>query len=336
MHAIHVTRHGGPEVLEHVEIDDPTPGPGQLLVRVGAAGINFIDTYLRAGRYPSQPPYVPGSEGAGVVVGVGSDVDTDRVGTRVAWCEAPGSYAELVTVPAARAVPVPESVDDPTAASVLLQGLTAHYLLDGSAHPTGPTDGNAGDAILVHAGAGGVGLVLTQLAAARGIRVITTVSTDAKAELSRSAGAETVLRYGPDIAEQVRDLTGGAGVRVTYDGVGADTFEQSLAATATRGTVVLFGAASGPVPPFDLQRLNGLGSLSVTRPTLADFIREPREFIWRTREIMDAVASGALTIRVDHRYRLTEAARAHTDLEARRTAGSLVLEPASAAGRDQK
>ncbi|GAA1463940.1 quinone oxidoreductase family protein [Williamsia maris] len=327
MKAIHVTAHGGPEVLRSVDVDDPTPGPGQLAVRVGAVGINFIDTYLRSGLYPSQTPYVPGSEGAGTVVAVGEGVDESRVGSRVAWSDAPGSYAEIALVTAARAVPVPDGVSDPVAASALLQGLTAHYLLDGSAHPQGPTADTPGDTILVHAGAGGVGLVLTQMAAARGIRVITTVSTDAKEELSRTAGASEVLRYGDHVADTVRELTDGAGVAVVYDGVGADTFEQSLRSTRVRGTVVLFGAASGPVPPFDLQRLNGLGSLSVTRPTLANFVSDPDEFAWRSGEVMSAVAQGRVDVRVGNSYALADAEQAHRDLEARATTGSVVLIP---------
>ncbi|MBJ7288570.1 quinone oxidoreductase [Williamsia sp.] len=327
MKAIHVTAHGGPEVLRSVEIDDPAPGPGQLAVRVGAVGINFIDTYLRSGLYPSQTPYVPGSEGAGTVIAVGEGVDEGRVGSRVAWSDAPGSYAEIALVTAARAVPVPDEVADPVAASALLQGLTAHYLLDGSAHPQGPGADSPGDTILVHAGAGGVGLVLTQMAAARGIRVITTVSTDAKEELSRAAGASEVLRYGDHVADTVRELTDGTGVAVAYDGVGADTFEQSLRSTRVRGTVVLFGAASGPVPPFDLQRLNGLGSLTVTRPTLANFVADPDEFAWRSGEVMAAVAQGRVEVRVGNSYALADAEQAHRDLEARATTGSIVLIP---------
>ena len=327
MQAVHVTRHGGPEVLETVTVEDPTPGPGEVLVRVGGVGVNFIDTYLRSGYYPSHPPYIPGSEGAGTVVAVGDGVTAPAVGTRVAWCDAPGSYAELAVVPARRTVVVPDGVEDVVAASVLLQGCTAHYLLDGVSHPRGRDDVGGPDTVLLHAGAGGVGLILTRLAAARGIRVITTVSTDEKEQLSRDAGASHVLRYGDDVGETVRELTDGKGVVATYDGVGADTFEQSLAATAVRGTVALFGAASGPVPPFDLQRLNGLGSLFVTRPTLAHHIADADEFTRRTTDVMTAVADGRLPMRVDHRYPLAEAARAHADLEGRTTTGSVALVP---------
>ncbi|PYE21003.1 NADPH:quinone reductase-like Zn-dependent oxidoreductase [Williamsia limnetica] len=305
-----------------MSVPDPEPGPGEVLVRVAASGVNFIDTYQRSGAYSMKLPYVPGSEGAGEVIAIGDEVTSVAVGQRVAWCDAPGSYAELVLVRATRAVPVPDGVDDQVAASALLQGLTAHYLLDGSAHP------QPDQTILVHAGAGGVGLVLTQMAKAKGLRVITTVSSDAKEALSREAGADEVLRYGDDLAERVRGLTEGRGVAVSYDGVGADTFEQSLAATAVRGVVVLFGAASGPVPPFDLQRLNAAGSLSVTRPKLGDFIADDAEFTWRAGEVIDGIANGTVKVLVGHTYPLAEAAQAHRDLAARTTTGSVVLLPA--------
>lgn len=321
MRAIQITGTGGPEVMQYTEVPDPVPSAGEVVVRVGAAGVNFIDTYQRGGMYTIPLPAVLGAEGAGTVVAVGDGVSSVDIGDRVAWCDAPGSYAEFVRVRADRLVAVPANVDDATAASVLLQGMTAHYLLDGSAHP------QRGDTILVHAGAGGVGLILTQLAKAKGLTVITTVSTDAKAELSAAAGADRVLRYGADLPEKVRALTGELGVAVAYDGVGKDTFELSLAATRVRGIVVLFGAASGPVPPFDLQRLNPAGSLTVTRPTLAHFIADPGEFRWRAGDVMSAVASGEVNVTVGARYRLADAAAAHTDLQARKTTGSVVLEP---------
>lgn len=320
MRAIQVTRHGGPDVLSYGSVDDPIPAADEVLVKVGAAGVNFIDTYLRRGMYPSQPPYVPGAEGAGEIAGVGSAVTEFAVGDRVCWCDTPASYAELVAVPARRAIRIPDGVTDAVAGSSLLRGLTAHYLLDGSAHPS------SGDTILVHAGAGGVGLILTQLAKRKGITVLTTVSTDEKEQLSLAAGADHVLRYGDDLVDRVRALTDGAGVRVTYDGVGADTFDQSIAATGIRGTVALFGAASGPVPPFDLQRLNAAGSLSVTRPTLAHFIADPDELRWRASEYLGAVADG-LDVRVGQQYRLADAETAHTDLEGRRTTGTVALIP---------
>ena len=240
MRAIYVTETGGPEVLTLTEQPEPTPGPGDLLVRTEAIGINFIDTYFRMGQYKRPLPYIPGDEGSGVVEAVGSDVTEFAVGDRVAWAAATGSYAEKVAVPAAVAVKVPDGVPASAAASALLQGMTAHYLAK-STYPI-----QSGDTVLVHAGAGGVGLILTQMAVSLGAKVITTVSSDAKEELSRGAGASEVLRYDEDIAARVRELTGGEGVAAAYDGVGATTFDSSLASVRIRGTVALFGAASGP------------------------------------------------------------------------------------------
>ncbi|MGO3327051.1 quinone oxidoreductase family protein [Gordonia sp. (in: high G+C Gram-positive bacteria)] len=321
MRAIHVTAHGGPDVLAAVDVPDPQPGPDELLVRVGAAGVNFVDTYFRSGLYPSTPPYVPGTEGSGEVIGLGSGVTDFRVGDRVAWSDAPGSYAQKAVVPTSRALRVPDGVTDEVAGSSLLRGLTAHYLLDGSAHP------QSDDTILLHAGAGGVGLILTEWAHSRGISVITTVSSDAKEELSREAGAAHVLRYDDDIPARVRELTDGRGVPVTYDGVGRTTFDASIASTAVRGTVVLFGAASGPVPPFDLQRLNSAGSLSVTRPTLAHFVADRAELTWRADEFFGAIADGVLHVCVGQRFDLTDAAEAHRALESRATTGATALIP---------
>lgn len=321
MRAIQVSEHGGPEVLVATEVDDPVIGPNQLLVDTEAAGVNFIDTYIRTGTYPQPVPYVPGSEGTGVVAEVGAEVTEFTAGDRVAWAAAPGSYAEKVAVDAAVAVAVPDGVPAAVAASALLQGMTAHYLIESVYKP------QPGETILVHAGAGGVGLLLTQLAAARDIRVITTVSTDAKEELSREAGAAHVLRYGDDLARRVRDLTDGIGVAAVYDGVGAATFEASLAALRIRGMLALFGAASGQVPPFDLQRLNPAGSLFVTRPTLAHYTRDRAELTWRAGDVLNAVADGTLRVRVGAEYPLAEAAQAHRDLQARKTTGSIVLVP---------
>ncbi|MBS4103559.1 quinone oxidoreductase family protein [Tsukamurella paurometabola] len=321
MRAITVTEHGGPEVLTYGEVPDPVPGPGQVLVRTSAIGVNFIDTYFREGMYPTALPYVPGSEGSGTVVALGEGVTHRAVGDVVAWCDGPGSYAELVAVPADRTVVVPDGVAPEVAASVLLQGMTAHYLTHDS-HPV-----RAGDTVLVHAGAGGTGLLVTQMATALGARVITTVSTDAKERLSRDAGAWQVLRYDEDVATRVRELTDGEGVAAVYDGVGKDTFEASLLATRHKGIVVLFGAASGPVPPFDLQRLNPLGSLFVQRPTLAHHVATAEDFERRSGAVLDGLRDGSLRFTVGATYPLAEAARAHTDLQARRTTGSVALIP---------
>jgi len=321
MRAIVVSENGGPDVLTPTEVPDPQPGPDDLLVATDAIGVNFIDTYIRAGIYPTELPYVPGNEGTGVVVAVGPAVTEFGVGDRVAWADAVGGYAEKVVVPASAAVDVPDGVAPELAASALLQGMTAHYLVE-SAYPARP-----GETVLVHAGAGGVGLLLTQMATAKGVKVITTVSTDEKEALSREAGAWRVLRYGDALADKVRELTGGEGVAAVYDGVGKDTFDASLDALRIRGTLVLFGAASGPVPPFDLQRLNAGGSLFVTRPTLAHYVRDREELSWRAGAVLDAIAAGTLKLRVGGSYPLDRADQAHRDLEARKTTGSIVLVP---------
>ncbi|MCP2170251.1 quinone oxidoreductase family protein [Goodfellowiella coeruleoviolacea] len=320
--AVRVSSTGGPEVLELVEVDQPRPGAGELLVEVGAAGVNYIDTYHRSGLYPLPLPFGLGLEGAGRVSAVGPEVTGFSVGDRVAWKQAPGSYAEQVVVRAAEAVAVPDGVSDEVAAAIMLQGMTAHYLV-ASTYPV-----QAGDTILVHAAAGGVGLLLIQLAKARGARVIGTVSTEEKERLARQAGADEVIRYTEvDFTEQVRRLTDGQGVAVVYDGVGRTTFDGSLASLRPRGTLVLFGASSGPVPPVDPQRLNAGGSLFLTRPTLAHYAADRAELDWRAKELFDAVADGSLSVRVGGRYPLSEARRAHEDLEGRRTTGKLVLLP---------
>ncbi|MBB5915902.1 NADPH2:quinone reductase [Nocardia transvalensis] len=321
MRAIRVSEHGGPEVLRPAEVSDPQPGPGQLLVDTEAIGINYIDTYIRTGVYAQDVPYIPGAEGTGVVAALGPDVTEFAVGDRVAWAAAPGSYAEKVVVPAAVAVPVPAGVEAPVAASALLQGMTAHYLIESIYRP------EPGETVLVHAGAGGVGLLLTQLAAARGVRVITTVSTDEKEALSREAGAAEVLRYGDDLAQRVRTLTDGIGVAAVYDGVGKATFDASLNSLRVRGMLALFGAASGPVPPVDPQRLSAGGSLFLTRPTLVHYTRDRAELLWRAGDIFTAIAAGTLRVRIGAIYPLAEAEQAHRDLEGRRTTGSLVLVP---------
>jgi NADPH2:quinone reductase len=323
MRAAQIEQPGGPEAIKLVELDDPSPGEGALLVQVAAAGVNFIDTYQRSGLYPQPMPYVLGLEGAGTVRELGPGASGFSVGDRVAWSGVPGSYAQLVTVPADRAVRVPAEVTEEQAVGALLQGMTAHALVT-STYPVAH-----GEDVLVHAAAGGVGLLLTQLATARGGRVIGTVSTEEKAALARDAGAAEVIRYDQidDLAAEVRRLTDGQGVAVVYDGVGKTTFDASLASLRIRGMLVLFGGASGPVPPVDPQRLNAGGSLYLTRPTLFHYIATRKELEYHSGEVFAAVADGTLDIRIGHRYPLAEAAKAHEDLESRRTTGKLVLIP---------
>jgi NADPH:quinone reductase len=327
MHAVVAREAGGPEVLSYDELPDPSPGPGQLLVRLAAAGINYVDTYRRSGVYPASFPHVVGDEGSGVVEAVGDGVDGVAVGDRVCWAQVPGSYAELVLVPARDAVPVPDGIVDLTAAALPLQGMTAQYLVATT------FEVRPGHDVLLHAGAGGVGLLATQLAVARGGRVITTVSTPEKAALSKGAGAADTLDYAAmdDITTQlpaaVRELTGGAGVHVVYDGVGRTTFDGSLASLRPRGMLVLFGGASGQVPPFELQRLSAGGSLFVTRPTLASYLATREELEWRAAEVFGAVTSGDLDVRIGATYPLAEAAEAHRALEGRATTGKVLLVP---------
>jgi NADPH2:quinone reductase len=320
--AVVVRATGGPEALEIADVEAPSPGPGELLVDVAAAGVNFIDCYHREGRYPLSLPFGPGLEGTGRVSAVGPDVAGFAVGDRVAWAQSLGSYAEQAVVPAKVAVPVPEGVDDDTAGALLLQGLTAHYLV-ASTYPV-----QKGDTVLVHAAAGGVGLLLVQLAKARGARVIGTVSTEAKEALAREAGADEVIRYDlVDFATEVRELTDGVGVEAVYDGVGKTTFDGSLASLKPRGMLALFGGSSGAVPPFDPQRLNEAGSVFLTRPSLGAHVATREELEWRAGELFAAVVGGSLTVRIGGRYPLAEAQRAHEDLEARRTTGKLLLAP---------
>lgn len=327
MHAIVAREAGGPEVLEYTELPDPSPGPGQLLVRSAVAGVNFIDTYKRSGVYAMEYPHVVGSEGAGVVAEVGEGVDGFAVGDRVVWTEAPGSYADLVLVDAEQALHVPDAVSLEDATAVALQGLTAHYLCT-SSYPVRP-----GDRVLVHAGAGGVGLLLTQMLVARGAHVISTVSTPEKAELSRGAGAEHAIQYTAfadltaELPEVVRGLTGGEGVAAVYDSVGKDTFDASLASLRRRGTLVLYGGSSGQVPPFDPQRLNAGGSLVLTRPKLADHTATRAELVERATEVLGAVAGGTLHVRVGATFPLADAADAHRALEGRATTGKVLLVP---------
>ena len=324
MHAVEVAETGGPEVLRYVEIPTPSPGPGEVLIQADAIGVNYIDVYFRSGTYSRQVPYVAGSEVCGTVAAVGDDVAVINVGDRVVTANAVGAYAEYCIAPADFVAYVPEAVQSDAIASALLKGMTAHYLIK-SVYQVQPRD-----FLLVHAGAGGVGLILTQWATSVGARVITTASTLEKAELSRQAGAVEVLDYPEDpheFADRVRALTNGHGVAAVYDGVGASTFDASLASLAVRGTLALFGAASGPVPPVDPQRLSAAGSVSLTRPSLVHFVRTPDEFAWRAGEVLDAIADGSIIITVGGHYPLAEAGRAHSDLEARKTAGSIVLLP---------
>jgi NADPH2:quinone reductase len=320
--AITVHETGGPEVLRLTEQEEAEPGPGQVRVRTAAAGVNFIDVYFRTGLYPRPLPFVEGVEGAGTVEAVGPGETGLAVGDRVAWAGVAGSYADRVMAPADRLVRIPEGVDDRVAAAVMLQGMTAHYL----AHGTRQT--RPGDVALVHAAAGGTGLLLVQLLARAGASVIGTCSTAEKEALAREAGARHVVRYTEaDFAEEVRRISDGRGADVVYDSVGRDTFEGSLASLRQRGLLVLFGQASGPVPPFDLNRLNPLGSLFVTRPTLAHYTQERAELERRARAVFDAVEKGELRVHIGAEYPLIEAAQAHRALEGRRTTGKVLLIP---------
>ncbi len=320
-HAIRVDASGGPEVLRWTEAPVPTPAAGEVLVRTAAAGLNFIETYQRSGVYRMPHPFVPGSEGSGTVVAVGSGIGSEvSVGDVVATAAGSGTYAEYFTAPVDQLLPIPDGVDPVTAAAIPLQGMTAHYLCR-STFPVEP-----GQTVLIHAGAGGVGLLLTQLCAALGATVITTASTEEKKELSRQAGANEVLDYS-GFAARVREFTGGEGVDVVFDGVGKDTFEESLQSLRVRGMLVLFGASSGQVPPFDLQRLNAAGSLFVTRPSLKFYTRTAEETRWRARELFSAIDDGSLSFRVGATYPLAEAGRAHQDLEGRKTTGKSLLLP---------
>lgn len=324
-YAIVAAHAGGPEVLELTETDVPDPGPGQLLVKVAASGVNFIETYQRGGIYPVDFPFTPGSEAAGEVVAAGTGVTGFSTGDRVATAEGSASYAQYMLIDSDKALPVPEGISDHAAAALPLQGMTAHYLINST------FEVKAGQTVLTHAGAGGVGLLLTQLLKAKGARVITTVSSDEKESLARKAGADEVLGY-EGLLPNINELTGGTGVDVVFDGVGKSTFDDSLASLRTRGTLVLFGGASGPVPEFDLQRLNAGGSLYVTRPKLADYLLDATERRWRSTELFNAVLSGDLSVSIGAAYPLADAAGAHRDLQARKTTGKVLLVSDSQAG----
>jgi NADPH2:quinone reductase len=322
MKAIQIQEAGGPEVLQLVELPIPHPGPGQVLIRVETIGVNFIEAYFRKGQYKASFPLVPGSEAAGTVEELGPGVTGFAAGDLVASTSVMGSYAEYALVPAAQLVKVPAGISPEKAAAALLQGMTAHYL----AYSTFPL--KAGDTALVHAGAGGVGLLLTQIASRIGARVITTVSTPAKAEISREAGASDVILYTEqDFEAEVKRLTDGKGVAVVYDSVGKTTFEKSLNCLKPRGLLALFGGSSGAVPPFDLLQLSSKGSLFVTRPTLWHYIATRAELEWRAGEILTWAATGEIKLRTEHVYSLDEAPQAHIDMESRSTTGKILLEP---------
>jgi NADPH:quinone reductase len=323
VYGIEVAATGGPDVLSYVEISQPSPGAGEVLIKAKAIGVNFVDTYFRAGLYPHELPFVLGAEVAGIVEAIGNGVTGLRVGDRVATADAVGAYAEYCVAPADLVASLPDNVAFDVAAAGLLKGMTAHLLVK-SVYPV-----QQGDTVLLHAGAGGVGLILTQWATKLGARVITTASTPAKAELSRQAGAVEVLDYPNDpqrFGARIRELTPN-GVAAVYDGVGKSTFDASLASLAVRGTLALFGASSGPVPPFDPQRLNAAGSVYLTRPSRTHFVRTREEFAWRTGELLDLIAARTITVTVSAHYPLRHAADAHRDLEGRKTIGSVVLTP---------
>ena len=322
MKAIQIHETGGPEVLTLADLPIPEPGPGQVLIRVEAIGVNFIEIYFRKGVYKAPLPLTPGSEAAGTVEKLGAGVSGFDPGDAVASVGVQGSYAEYALVPAAQLVKVPAGLSPEQTTAAMLQGMTAHYL----AHSTFPL--KAGHTALVHAGAGGVGLLLTQMGVRLGARVITTVSPAAKAELSREAGASDVIRYTEqDFETEVKRLTGGKGVDVVYDSVGRTTFEYSLNCLRPRGLLALFGASSGPVPPFDLIQLSGKGSLFVTRPTLWHYIATRAELDWRASDVLGWAAKGELKLRTEFMYPLAEAAQAQIDLEGRKTTGKILLEP---------
>jgi NADPH2:quinone reductase len=320
MKAIRVHTPGGVEALQYEDAPTPTPGAGQALVKLEAAGVNFIDIYMRSGLYKNPLPLTLGQEGAGVVEAVGPDVTDVEVGDRVAYTGVPASYAEYVVAPASRLVLLPKGVDGQMAAAAMLQGMTAHYL----AHTTYPL--KEGDTALVHAAAGGVGLLLVQMAKRLGARVFGTVSTDAKARLAQEAGADEVILYTQqDFEAEVKRLTDGEGVQVVYDSVAKTTFEKGLNCLAPRGYMVLYGQSSGPVPPFDLAQLGAKGSLFITRPSLAHYTLTREELLERAGDVLDWARSGELKLRVEQTFPLSEAAEAHRRLEGRLSTGKLLL-----------
>ncbi len=323
MKAIRVNEHGGPEVLSYEDVPDPEPGPGEARVRLAASGVNFIDVYQRTGLYPKETPFTLGQEGAGEVDAVGEGVEGLSTGDYVAFASVMGAYAEYAVVPAEQLVPFNVTlVEARLAAAVMLQGMTAHYLT----HSTFPLE--EGHTALVHAAAGGVGLLLVQMAKMRGATVIGTVGSEEKAKLARGAGADEAIIYTQqDFVEETRRITGGEGVHVAYDSVGKDTFDGSLDCLRRRGYMVLFGASSGPVPPFDIQTLNRKGGLFLTRPSLAHYTATREELMWRAESLFSWIGQGNLDVRIGGTYALADAAQAHRDLEGRKTTGKLILIP---------
>ena len=323
MKAIQVKQPGGPEALELVELPVPHAKPNEAIVEVAASGVNFIDVYFREGRYKAATmPFTPGQEGAGVVTAVGEEVNSVNVGDRVAWTMVQGSYAEFAAVPVDKLVSIPKGVSDRDAAATMLQGMTAHYLTHDTFHL------KRGQTALIHAAAGGVGLLLTQMAHSIGARVIATVSTEEKGKLAREAGADEVIVFTrQDFEEEVKRLTGGKGVDVVYDGVGKDTFEKNLNVMRLRGMLVLYGMSSGPVPPVDPAKLSEKGSLYMARTTLAHFTATREELLARTSALFSLIAAGKLKVQIAKKYPLADAAQAHRDMEARKLAGKLLLIP---------
>jgi len=322
MKAIRIHQPGGPEALQLDEVADPSPGSGQVAVKLAAAGVNYIDVYFRTGQYKAQLPLTLGLEGAGTVTALGSGVSDVRAGDHVAWTGVPGSYAQMNVVPADRLVKLPSGVSPKDGAAAMLQGMTAHYLVK-SSYPL-----KKGDTCLVHAAAGGMGLLLCQMAKMLGATVIGTVSTEEKAALAKAAGADHVILYTKqDFEPEVKRLTGGRGVDVVYDGVGASTFDKSLNCLRPRGYMILFGAASGPVPPLDLQVINVRGSLFLQRPSLNHHIGSREELVQRAGEVLGWIKDGKVKLRIEHQFPLAQAAEAHRALEGRKTTGKILLIP---------
>jgi NADPH2:quinone reductase len=322
MKAVQVQKTGGPEALTVVDVPIPKPGPNEVLLKIAASGVNFIDVYYREGRYPAPLPFIDGQEASGTVSEVGSQVTSLKPGDRVAYTGVLGSYAEFAVVAAERLIPIPDSITDHQAAAAMLQGMTAHYLLK-SAYPL-----KQGETALIHAAAGGLGLLLVQMAKRIGARIIGTAGSEEKAKLAREAGADEVIVYTQqDFETETKRLTGNKGVDVIYDGIGKTTFDKDLNILRPRGYLVLFGAASGPVPPVDPIKLTQKGSLFLTRPSLAHYTATREELLHRANEVLNMVANGSLKLRIDRVYKLEVAAQAHRDLEARKTTGKVLLVP---------